>query len=295
MKRKLLLILALVLLTACSKSSGPIKDGDSWNKIDEKVLATMLSGYDMDPLELKSLIEANMENMAEDDLSRALFALETSQRNSLSTYRELLDQYRVINSLSGLIYNEEIFQKEELHSIADDYARRTVRDILDAGYRINKKDEMIFLEVDYEGYEGYGDHLGQDLKKYLEISSLDRDLSFKDYRLLAKGLVDLEEKILSMEDPLYQDRVLRIYEENLINFLGGRYTEGILDDKGMYSDEILNIYTEIARGESISAKVSRSYLNYISGNEYVFKEENRGKILELCSLATSELESQWDQ
>lgn len=300
MKKKLfisaLLILVFALfLTGCTNNDAGNGNEDVQDEDPQIMEDFLLLVERNDPLEIKEYIDANIENVSQEEATEMINHLENSLVENLEPVTDRLFSLDTNNELIEIGATDFFFDEEKISEITNEELKIEVQNLFDSMYKLINIEGMYNPIIDYAKLQEYNDYITDQWKDFLDVKAMDsNNPPFVDggliieYDDLADRIIKTENYLTNYTDGDRRTEMIDNYDIKMSSYLKGVPNTSIADyDSNIIHDNVMNSYieTETANHEdSITADILSRYTDAIEENERIIDDE----ILQLADELISE-------
>lgn len=307
-KKGFLLLLGLIMMVnivSCGTVNG-VKDTDINN--EDRTREENNSNFIKDihdirdtkrPKDLVEYLEEHSSEMEIEELSEAIYTLNTMQKKYLEYYNKEIEPIKYQRQITLGVKNVEEITIDSLEDIdkyfnkvEDENFKNIIIEAYKGNYELSRKDSKYIFAINYNLYEKYR-NISPEVGSLIEISSEEQEfLNSREYELktLNDKLLKLEKHLRNYKDGLDYEELLRIYSNNLLVFLEGDSRIILVDRENLFRPEVIKVYNKISDGDSITGEVVGDYLEELNISGSVLTEEVKNSILGIHNKAIALLE-----
>ena len=319
-------MILLVSLAGCKSKKMREGKGESIGKVDEEAASSVeddkekimqdfrnIIKSDNEPIILVEFIDKNIEKVEQEDAVEMIKELEEVEEQYLEKYTDQLfmEDYQIeLISLSEIQQSGEkhekdksfdymFFDESRIEEIKNGNLKELMDKIIKGKYKLINMEGAFYPIIDYEALKSYDKYLSDEMKKYIDIKTMDSNVpTIMDAGLLisfdelAERLIKTEYHIVEYPEGIRYEELLRLYGMYLRLYLEGTDNTPIYDyETNIIKDEVLSSYKKTAdKKNTVTSEVVSKYIDIIEENKNIIDNNVFSKITELYNNAIGTLE-----
>ena len=319
-------MILLVSLAGCKSKKMREGKGESIGKVDEEAASSVeddkekimqdfrnIIKSDNEPIILVEFIDKNIEKVQQEDAVEMIKELEEVEEQYLEKYTDQLfmEDYQIeLISLSEIQQSGEkhekdksfdymFFDESRIEEIKNGNLKELMDKIIKGKYKLINMEGAFYPIIDYEALKSYDKYLSDEMKKYIDIKTMDSNVpTIMDAGLLisfdelAERLIKTEYHIVEYPEGIRYEELLRLYGMYLRLYLEGTDNTPIYDyETNIIKDEVLSSYKKTAdKKNTVTSEVVSKYIDIIEENKNIIDNNVFSKITELYNNAIGTLE-----
>jgi outer membrane murein-binding lipoprotein Lpp len=274
-------IVVLLMLGGCAKADKTNDTGQA-NPSQEELMNQyqVLINENKPAGELTGFIEANKNNLSQENLDKVVIDLIEVQQTRLKDYEDKIFSQEINIIVNNYKYEDLI----QLRNIKEDSIKNLLLEAFSNGYKLSVSEGMYYFEIDYDKIlKDFGRYASDKVAGYLEIMAAESNKHFaSDAALiinldeLASRTVKTEKHIDSYPDFAQIQQVKQFHNYYLKAYLLGLNNTPLFDyQTGKAKESFLKSYENTIanqKGTKLAA-ILEEYLTLLEGSDYMRSEE----------------------
>ena len=285
----ILIVIMALAFTGCSddaKDKEPDKNDlgkpVDFNEKDEDIIEEfrIIKKTSPAPDLLIDFIDENIGKVSTEEADEMIDSLEALLEKNTHVYGGKISELDKDNELLKIDGDKKEFQRKNIEKIEDEKLKVEVDYLYSNMYKLINSEGEFYRTIDYSKLKVYSPYLSENLKKYIEVRSLESDNRFMIDGELTIGFEELADRIFKTEDYLKvaskykrKEDMLKEYEYKISAYLKGLPNSPIMDyESKEINKEVLESYKKTMDKEYEISHIVKDYVEFIRDRDNIIDE-----------------------
>lgn len=285
----ILIVIMALAFTGCSddaKDKEPDKNDlgkpVDFNEKDEDIIEEfrIIKKTSPAPDLLIDFIDENIGKVSTEEADEMIDSLEALLEKNTHVYGGKISELDKDNELLKIDGDKKEFQRKNIKKIEDEKLKVEIEYLYSNMYKLINSEGEFYRTIDYSKLKVYSPYLSENLKKYIEVRSLESDNRFMIDGELTIGFEELADRIFKTEDYLKvaskykrKEDMLKEYEYKISAYLKGLPNSPIMDyESKEINKEVLESYKKTMDKEYEISHIVKDYIEFIRDRGNIIDE-----------------------
>lgn len=229
---------------------------------------------------LIDFIDENIGKVSTEEADEMIDSLEALLEKNTHVYGGKISELDKDNELLKIDGDKKEFQRKNIKKIEDEKLKVEIEYLYSNMYKLINSEGEFYRTIDYSKLKVYSPYLSENLKKYIEVRSLESDNRFMIDGELTIGFEELADRIFKTEDYLKvaskykrKEDMLKEYEYKISAYLKGLPNSPIMDyESKEINKEVLESYKKTMDKEYEISHIVKDYIEFIRDRGNIIDE-----------------------
>ncbi len=229
---------------------------------------------------LIEFIDENIDEVSTEKADEMIDSLEALLEKNTHVYRGKISELDEDNELLKIDGDKKEFQRKNIEKIENEKLKVEVDYLYSNMYKLINLEGEFYRTIDYSKLKVYNRHLSENLKKYIDIRSLESDDRSMIDGELTISFDELVDRIFKTEEYLKiaskdkrKEEMLKEYEYKISAYLKGLPNTPIMNyENKEINKEVLESYEETMNKEYKISHIVKDYVEFIRENDNIIDE-----------------------